>query len=156
MQVQANSVVQVQMRLLISWLQFIDTRRETQFLKVFRNHSMLTPPRQCTAHLVVFKISIHLHPQRSKILTAAAMVENTTLCPNGRNSFVCRHGPMSTLNWLFFKIREFSAHLFWAWRHPHSSPISCQGFIITMVMSYPLSVSVKLYPMTMPWTKRPE
>ena len=26
------------------WLQFFDTRREAQFLKVFRNHTMLTPP----------------------------------------------------------------------------------------------------------------
>ena len=26
------------------WLRLFDTRRETQFLKVFRNHTMLTPP----------------------------------------------------------------------------------------------------------------
>ena len=26
------------------WLRFFDTRRETQFLKVFRNHTMLTTP----------------------------------------------------------------------------------------------------------------
>ena len=27
------------------WLRFFDTRRETQFLKVFRSHTMLTTPR---------------------------------------------------------------------------------------------------------------
>ena len=31
-------------RLLTSWIRFFDTRRETQFLKVFCNHTMLTKP----------------------------------------------------------------------------------------------------------------
>ena len=44
-----------------------DTRRETQFLKVYANHTMLTPP-QCVAHLVMFKISIHLCQLRSTCL----------------------------------------------------------------------------------------
>ena len=30
--------------LLTSWLQFFNARRKTPFLKVFRNHTMLTPP----------------------------------------------------------------------------------------------------------------
>ena len=34
-----------------------DTRRETQFLKVYANHTMLTPP-QHAVHLVMFKISV--------------------------------------------------------------------------------------------------
>ena len=34
----------------------------------------------------------------------------------------------------FFKIPKFSAYLFWVWRHPHSSPISYLGFIMTMVI----------------------
>ena len=42
------------------WLRFFDTRRETQFLKVFHNHTMLTTPPHRSAHLVVFYISIHL------------------------------------------------------------------------------------------------
>ena len=56
--------------------------------------TILTPsPRM--AHLVVFKISVGRDP---KILIAARTVENSTLCPNGRNSIVCLHGPMSTFN----------------------------------------------------------
>ena len=34
------------------WLRSFDTRRETQFLKVFRDHTMLTTPQHAT-HLVV-------------------------------------------------------------------------------------------------------
>ena len=33
-----------------------------------------------------------------------------------------------------FKIHKFSAHLFWVWHHPHSSLISCLGFIMSMVI----------------------
>ena len=33
--------------------------KETQFLKVYANHTMMTPPQRA-AHLVMFKISIHL------------------------------------------------------------------------------------------------
>ena len=58
---------------------------------------MLTPS-PCAAHLVLFKISVG---RDLKILTTAAMVENSALSPNGRNSIVCLHGPMSTFNSLF-------------------------------------------------------
>ena len=36
-----------------------DTRSETQFIKAYTNHTILTPPSS-TAHLVVSKISTHL------------------------------------------------------------------------------------------------
>ena len=36
-----------------------DTRREPQFLKIYTNHTILTPPQRAE-HLVMFKISIHL------------------------------------------------------------------------------------------------
>ena len=49
-------------------------RRETQFLKVFANHTMLTLP-QCAAHLAVFKISI-----------AGPDLKNWTSCLNSRKS----------------------------------------------------------------------
>ena len=44
-----------------------DTRRETQFLKAYANHTILTS-LQHAAHLVMFKISIHLCRSRSKKL----------------------------------------------------------------------------------------
>ena len=40
-----------------------DSRRETQFLKVYANHTMLIPPQRA-AHLVMFKISIYLSRSR--------------------------------------------------------------------------------------------
>ena len=44
-----------------------DTRRETQFLKAYANHTMLTPtlPHHRAAHLVVFKISASRDPKNS-------------------------------------------------------------------------------------------
>ena len=60
-----NSVVHVRTVLLISWLRFFDMRRETQFLKVFRNHTMLT---------------------------TSFNGRNPTLCPNGRNTTIIFHG----------------------------------------------------------------
>ena len=44
-----------------------DTRRETQFLKAYANHTMLISPQQA-AHLVMFKISIYLCQLRSEKL----------------------------------------------------------------------------------------
>ena len=40
---------------------------KTQFLKAYANHTMLTPPQRA-AHLVMFKISIHLCRLRSENL----------------------------------------------------------------------------------------
>ena len=83
-----------------------------------RHSSYLLTQSQRTAHLVVFKISVCRDP---KILPATATVENSTLCSNGRNSIVCPHGPISSLN------SNYLGHLFRAWRHPHYCPISSLG-----------------------------
>ena len=86
--------------LLVSWLQFIDTRRETQFLKVFCNHTMLTPPP--TFGTSQF-ISADRDPKNST-LRLKGWIIYSPVCLNDRNSIVCLQGPMSTLNYLFFKI----------------------------------------------------
>ena len=52
-----------------------DTRRETQFLKTYANHTMLTQP-QHTAHLVMFKISNNLCWLRSEKLNHAPQWSN--------------------------------------------------------------------------------
>ena len=62
------------------------------------------------------------------------------------NLIHCRHGPMSTFNSLFFKILKFSAHLFRAWRHLHSSPISGLEFIMTMVIVISFARERKIVP----------
>ena len=74
--------------------------------------TMLTPSR-CTAHLVIFKISVS---RDSK---------NPTTCLNGRDSILFLHGPLSTF--FFSKSSNSQDHLFRGWRHPHSCPISCLG-----------------------------
>ena len=93
--------------------------------------TMLTPsPR--AVHLVVFKISVSKDP---KILTTAATVENSTLCPNGRelNCLPPWSNVYHQLT-LFSKSLNSQDHHFRAWRHPHSSLISCLGFIMTIVI----------------------
>ena len=78
---------------------------------------------QRTSHFVMFKISLGRDLQNSNYVHASTveksilyvpMAENSSICFRGRNSTICLHGPMSTINWRFFKILKFSAHLFWA------------------------------------------
>ena len=94
------------------WLRFFDTRRERQFLKVFRNLTMLTPTRN------VRHISWCL---RSQFISAGRDPKKSTLRLNGRsltsrlhgrNSILWLHSPMSTSHWLFFKILKFSGPSF--------------------------------------------
>ena len=56
------------------------------------------------------------------------------------------HGRTSTKS--FSKSSKFSAHLFRAWRHPHSSRISCRGFIMTVVIVISFAHERKLHQLT--------
>ena len=69
-----------------------DTRRETQFLKVFAKHTMLTPP-QHAAHLVMSMISVGRDPK------------NQTTFFNGQNSTLAL---MVRFRLILFKILKFS------------------------------------------------
>ena len=101
--------------------------RETQFLKAYANYTMLTPPQR-VVHLVIFKISIHLCQLRST-------------CLNGRRPNYIFNGQNPTD--IFSKSSDSQDHLFWAWRHLHSSPISCLGvYSDKLWLSYPLRTSV--------------
>ena len=57
----------------------------------------------------------------------------------------------------FSKILKFSAHLFRAWRHPHSSTISCLevGLLWQSPLSYPLPASVNCTNWLYTWTLYP-
>ena len=111
-----------------------DTRRETQFLKVYANHTMLTPPQRA-AHLVMFKISIHLCRLRSEKLNLTPPAENSTLASMIQSQLPSFQNPNS------------QNHRFQAWRYPHSSPNSYLGvYYDKWWLSYP---SVKLHQMTM-------
>ena len=97
-----------------------------------RHNSYYANHPQCVAHLVVFKISVGRDP---KILTTTATVENSTLCLWGRELNYLP--PWSNVNLqltLFSKSSNSQDYLFQAWCHPHSSPISCLGFDMTMVI----------------------
>ena len=82
-----------------------------------------------------------------KNLTTAVMVENSTLCLNGRNSTL---SPWSNLNWFFFKILKFSGpslpSIMSSTLQPH---FLSGGLLWQWWLSYPLCARVKLQPMTM-------
>ena len=63
--------------LLITWLWFFDTKRETQFLKVFCNHTMLTTPPPNVRHIS--------WSFRSQFVSAGRDQKNSTVCLNVRN-----------------------------------------------------------------------
>ena len=89
-----------------SGLFFYDTRRDTQFIKAYANHSMSTPHSH-TAHLVVSKISIHLCQLRPKLIWFDKIRKTQLL--------------VSTIVpqlFVFFTILKFSGHLFRAWYLP--------------------------------------
>ena len=137
------------------WLQFFDTRREIQFLKVFCNHTMLTIPN--IQHISwCFRSQLIFAGRDPKNLTAAAMSENST---------VCLHGPMSTFNSMVgFQLLntmvgpQLACFLKSSNSEPTSSghdvihtpaSFSVWGLLWQWWLSYPLHASVKLYPMTM-------
>ena len=84
------------------WLRFFDTRRETQFLPCWPYYADPTNARRILWCLR--SLSVEIRKTQLHLSTA----ENSTLCPIGRNSTVCLHCPISTLNRLFFKILKFS------------------------------------------------
>ena len=113
------------------WLRFFDTRREKQFLKVFRNHTILSTPT--TFNTSQGPISIFQH--------------------HGGTTTSQHHGRTSTES--FSKSSKFSAHLFWVWRYPHPSPFPVRVFIMTILTVIFFARERKLYPMLCPWTLNP-
>ena len=127
-----DSVVQVQMHLLTSWLQFIDTRRETQFLKVFRNHTMLTPLPTFGKHI--------LWCLRSQFISASRDPKNSTLWLNG---------PISTSQLTLFQNPQILRTISSGHDVIHTPAHFQSGVLLWQWwLSYPLRMSVKLYLMT--------
>ena len=65
---------------------------------------------------------------------------------HGRTPTSQHNGPTSTES--FSKSSKFSAHLFRAWHHPHSSTISSLGFILTKVIVISFVCERKLHHLT--------
>ena len=90
-QMQVDSIISDTNGLLISWIQFIDTRRETQFSK------NLCWPHKRAADFVMFKISVCRVPKNTSTSSTAQIQLSTQISAS-----------ISTLNCLFFKILKFS------------------------------------------------
>ena len=131
------------------WLRFFDTRRETQFLKVFRKKTVLNPPttfgtsRGCLRSQF---ISAGRDPKDST-LRLKSRIPNSQLY--GRNLIVSLHGPMLTFNSVFLKSSDSqpisSGHD--VIHTPGLFPVWC--LLWQWWLSYSLRTSVKLSPMAM-------
>ena len=166
-------VVQVQTHLLTS-NSGSSTWGERQFIKVFRNHTMLTTsfngqnPTLCPNgrnSTIVFHgpTSKSQLPGWTQLLNIMVGTElfNTIIWTQlqlsaieADNPAVCRHCPKSTPNWLFFKIFKFSGPLLpgmMSFTLQPSSPI--WGLLWQLWLSYPLCMSIKLYQCLCTWTK---
>ena len=101
-----------------SWLRFFDTRRETQFLLCWPYYA---DPTNAWRILWCIRSQFISAGQDPKNLTAAATVENST---------VCLYGPISTPNWLFFKILGWGCriHRLHLCRGVRPAPNECPGY----------------------------
>ena len=124
------------------WVRFFDTRREREIYNSLKYFIIILckPHSQRFTHLVVFKISIHLTVEIRKTQLFDSMAESPT---------TRLHGPISTVNWLFFKILKFSGlslpGMRWSTLLSHFLSV----FLGRWWLTYPLCASVKLCPMTM-------
>ena len=115
-----------------------DSKREAQFLKVYANHTILTPaPR--TVHFVMFKILIHLCRSRSEkpnyIFTVKIKLYVSTV--------------PSQLTF-FFKILKFSRPSFPGMMLSQLLSHSLCGCLLWQWwLSYPFHASIKLHPTNM-------
>ena len=141
-----DSVVQIRTVLLTSDFGSSTRERDTILTRL--------TPSQRTAHLVMFKIS---HGRDPKILTTAAMIENSTLCPNGREVSYLPAWSNVNLHLTHFQNPQILRTISFGHDVIHTPvPFPVRDFLWQWWLWYPLCASVKLHPMTVPWTKRLE
>ena len=86
---QADSFVSDMNRFINFWLwSMVTLRRETQFLKAYANHTMLTTPQR-TVHLVMFKISVHHCWSRSARLNGRKLNYCLSKSSNSQDHLFC-------------------------------------------------------------------
>ena len=115
-----------------------DTRRETQFIRAYANHTMMTPSLRA-AHLVVSKISTDLCQLRPKLIWSDQIQKTQLPALMVLPQIV-----------VFFKILKSSNHFFRVWRHPPTQfiPNACSAsfpvweFLMTNDDCHILSVRV--------------
>ena len=142
-------------RFISFWLRFFDMMRETQFLKVFRNHTMLTPP---------LKFGTSRGVLRSQFISAGRDRKNITLrIPNYRLSALMAETQLSASmvqcqlpNCLFFKIIKFSGTSLPGMTSSSLQPhFLSQGSLWQWWLSYPFRASVNCTNWLYTWTLNP-
>ena len=126
---QANSVVQVQTILLTS--DFGSSTRGERHNSNKADHTVW--PHKRAAHPVMFKTSVGRDPKNTTASSMIIIQLSTSNSTAGTQLSACI---VQCQSWTdsFLKSSNSPDHLFRAWRHPHSSLISCLEFIMTMVM----------------------
>ena len=143
---QADSVVKV--RTVINFLTSVlrHEERETQFLKFFVNHTMLTIPNVRRILWCLRSLSVEIW----KTPTTSSTAEIQLYASMAETQLSATMVQSQLLNWLFFKIFKFSGPSL-----PGMTSSTLQlhflsgGLLWQWRLSYPLRASVKLHPMTM-------
>ena len=121
------------------------TQGERQFLNVFRNCTLLTTP-QNSAHLVVQ--SQFLNTMVGLNFSPSWPEHNINCLPQWQITQLSAYMAQSQLPTdSFSKSSNPQDHRFRAWCHSHSSPISYQGFIMTIVIVISFARERRLYQM---------
>ena len=111
------------------WLGIFDTWWETQFLLWWPYYANPTPN---VRHISwgLRSLSIEIKKQNNYIFKGP--ISTSTQWKRTQFSAYMIQYQHSTAS--FSKSSNSRDHLFWSWRHPHSRPISCLWFIMTMVI----------------------
>ena len=141
MQKQADSVVQV--RTFINFRTFFDTRRETQFLKVFCNQTMQTKFK------LPGRTSSSQHHGLNSTSTLDSMTENSILNTTMAETKLSVNSKLTCFSKSPNSLPIASGH-----DVIHTPvPFRIWGLVWQLWLSYPLRASAKLYPMLCTWTK---
>ena len=129
MQIQADSVVQVRTVLLTS--DFGSSTQGERHNSYYADHTIW--PHKCTAHPMMFKISVGRDPKNPTTSSMVKIQFSTSNSMAGTQLPACMVQCQPSTD-SFSKTSNSQDHLCRAWRHQHSSPISCLGFIMTIVV----------------------
>ena len=91
--------------------------------------------------------------RNARELNCLPLWSNVNLQLHGRTPSSQHYG--RTSNESFSKSSKFSAHLFWAWRHPRSSPFSVWGLLWQWWLSYSFCTNVNCTNWLHTWTLNP-
>ena len=98
--------------------------------------TILSDPHQCAVHLVMSKTSV-CRDLKNPTTSSTGQIQLSTQWQ--RTKFPIPQWQWTQLSNLNFstdfpKFSNSQDHLFRAWRYPYSSPISCLGFIMTIMI----------------------